>query len=481
MAKVFSAFPSPEEQAPLKAYISSLPQDELKALNLSADQLDLGPATHFRQLAEQPPQVVEPLPDLGSNLFDSTVPFGSQSPAQQARGEAYEHAGEAAVAQGRVALCILAGGMATRLGADVPKGALSLDFGVPEASCLFEIIIRRAVRLSPAIPIIVLVSAANAVFTKDFLAKHAFFGANAERFFFCQQEQYPCVGDDGSLLLDGPGSLASSPNGNGGFLDALARRGERALTKSQSDGEKGLGGSSSLSARPNPHADLLVTMTALGVEYIHVIGVDNPLVRPCCPKMVGFALVRGLDVVNRVCRRKPGEQAGVCGVRRLSAAWQLPIHASPEVAAELGAYLAERAPSVLEYSELPPGGEALFESAYANIAMHLFSIRYLRTLSDLRQRLAVPITPYHLAHKKVPYYCVDPGSENYKQLVPASALKAPNARKFEHFIFDVFHFCEISHFGLFVVDREREFSPIKNREGTDSLVSAKADYLRVFG
>jgi len=197
--------------------------------------------------------------------------------------------------------------------------------------------------------------------------------------------------------------------------------------------------------------------------------------------MVGFALVRGLDVVNRVCHRKPGEQAGVCGVRKMSADWQLPVQVGAEVAAEVEAYIAKSAPSVLEYSELPPGGESIFANSYANIAMHVFSLRYLRKLADLRERVGVPVTPYHLAHKKVPYYCIDPESERYKTMVSSASIQAPNAKKFEHFIFDLFHFCELSHFGLFVIDREKEFSPIKNREGPDSLVSAKADYLRVFG
>lgn len=89
---------------------------------------------------------------------------------------------------------------------------------------------------------------------------------------------------------------------------------------------------------------------------------------------------------------------------------------------------------------------------YANIANHLFRVKLLKELIDIQEKSGAYITPYHLAHKKVPY--MDPKTN--EMVTPTS----PNAYKVEHFIFDYFHFCSPDHFGIFVSSRD-EFLPIK--------------------
>jgi UDP-N-acetylglucosamine/UDP-N-acetylgalactosamine diphosphorylase len=85
--------------------------------------------------------------------------------------------------------------------------------------------------------------------------------------------------------------------------------------------------------------------------------------------------------------------------------------------------------------------------------------------------------PFHLAHKKVP--CLD---ESHVLVEP----EAPNAYKFERFIFDV-----LPHARRALVveaDRTQEFNPVKNSSGVNSpddvrqsMSQLHADWLRAAG
>lgn len=75
--------------------------------------------------------------------------------------------------------------------------------------------------------------------------------------------------------------------------------------------------------------------------------------------------------------------------------------------------------------------------------------------------------PLHFAHKKID--CID---EKGRPVHP----KEPNGWKFEYFIFDLIH--ELDGCLPFEVERDREFAPIKNRTGVDSVESARALLIR---
>ena len=71
--------------------------------------------------------------------------------------------------------------------------------------------------------------------------------------------------------------------------------------------------------------------------------------------------------------------------------------------------------------------------------------------------------PLHLAFKKIPFV------KDGKIVQP----KEPNGYKFEKFIFDVMPNAEKVAFLAF--NQKDEFSPVKNAEGNDSPITAKAD------
>lgn len=147
-------------------------------------------------------------------------------------------------------------------------------------------------------------------------------------------------------------------------------------------------------------------------------------------------------------RPKVGEKVGIVGQRAIKAESQAPL--CPE---EIRQYLQEPCPTVFEYSEIDLT-KINPEAQYANIANHLFRVDYLQQLINIQKKTGKYITPYHLAHKKVPYFDAQRG----EVITPSE----PNAWKVEHFIFDVFHFCPLDKFGVYVCTRD-EFVPIKEK------------------
>lgn len=111
---------------------------------------------------------------------------------------------------------------------------------------------------------------------------------------------------------------------------------------------------------------------------------------------------------------------------------------------------------VVEYSEIQPetaelrgpGGELVYSAG--NICNHFFTRAFLQdAAASYKDQLK-----QHVALKKVPYL-----DASGRQVTPST----PNAIKMERFVFDVFPFSR--NFVVFEVEREEEFSPLKNADG----------------
>ena len=173
-------------------------------------------------------------------------------------------------------------------------------------------------------------------------------------------------------------------------------------------------------------------LAAEGIDVLTTFQVDNPLGRPLDPVMLGWMLERKAQIVTKVVRKAdPGERVGV-------------------LARDLEGHT-----HLVEYSELPEEGAA--DLLLGSIAIHAFSVPWLRDLLGTGY-----LPPLHRAHKKVPYLDAD------GLLVQPDA---PNAYKFERFLFDVFP--QAPRVEVHEVPREWEFAPVKNATGVDSLTSSR--------
>jgi len=122
---------------------------------------------------------------------------------------------------------------------------------------------------------------------------------------------------------------------------------------------------------------------------------------------------------------------------------------------------------VIEYSDLPeslaraknPDGTRKFDAG--SIAIHILSRSFVERITEGDLKL-----PYHRAVKKVPY--VDEKGQSVKP-------NEPNAVKLEQFVFDAIPLAKNAM--VLQTKREEEFSPVKNAEGVDSVVTCRRDFV----
>jgi UDP-N-acetylglucosamine/UDP-N-acetylgalactosamine diphosphorylase len=179
-------------------------------------------------------------------------------------------------------------------------------------------------------------------------------------------------------------------------------------------------------------------MRGLGVETLFYFQVDNPLVQVADPAFLGIHDEAGAEVSFKVVEKvEPGEKVGVV--------------------VEVGGV-----PQVIEYSDLPAelaglrrpdGGLRLWAGS---IAIHVFQRAFIE------QVVATARLPFHRAIKKVAF--VD---EAGRRVEP----EAPNAVKFERFIFDTLPLAE--RYAVVETDRAVEFEPLKNATGPDSPATVR--------
>ena len=321
--------------------------------------------------------------------------------------------GAAAIANGQVGVVLVAGGQGSRLGFDGPKGAYPV--ACLSDATLFEVHARKILALehkyNAEIPFYIMTSQVNDAPTRAFFAEHDNFGLASDRVLFFTQGMWPALTEEGKLILDSPSNIFMSPDGHGGTITALKQRG------------------------------MFDDMDRRGINTLFYFQVDNPLVEIADPLFIGLHLSKGADVSSKVCaKRDPEEGLGIVAER-------------------------DGHSMIVEYSELTPEqmNETLpdgnLKLRFGSVAIHVFSVEFLK-------KEACAALPLHVAHKKVP--CLN--SEGV-----LTKPSAPNAFKFEKFIFDVLPAAGVAMNVEFA--REEEISPVKNAEGNDSPATSQRDMI----
>ena len=183
-------------------------------------------------------------------------------------------------------------------------------------------------------------------------------------------------------------------------------------------------------------AGLTELMRARGVEWLNVFAVDNVLQRIADPVFIGATCLSGEDSGAKLVKKvSPEERVGVLCTRGGK-------------------------PDIIEYYELNHEMEIATDEAGELLYANGVILNYLFRVSALDEVASRKI-PVHRVKKKVPFY------DGEKTVFP----QTENAYKYETLILDFIHL--LKGCCPFEVDREREFAPIKNATGMDSVESAR--------
>lgn len=380
---------------------SHLTEGQRKQLAEQIRELDLA---LLQRLYEKRHQVVDVSALLERAAPPRAVRLGSDY--QGIRLEEARATGEQLLKEGRVAALLVAGGQGTRLGFPHPKGMFPI--GPVSGHSLFQIhiekILARSRKAGRPIPLALMTSPATHQETVTYLESHRRFGLSADDLYiFCQGTMPSLDANTGKILLAAPDSLALSPDGHGGMLAAVIRSGT------------------------------LQQLRDRGIEYLFYFQVDNPLVDILGPEVIGYHVLSGSEMSTEVvAKQSPFDKVGNL------------------VQVDDRLY-------VIEYSDLPrefaekrasDGGLLLWAGS---IGVHVINVDFLFRVADLADAL-----PYHIALKKVDYYDPDRG-----YVRPT----APNAIKFEKFIFDLIPHAKNAL--AIEVDAATHFAPLKNAPGAE--------------
>lgn len=323
--------------------------------------------------------------------------------------ERFERIGMEAVRAGKVGAVLLAGGMGTRLGSDAPKGMY--DIGINRHVYIFQRVIENLMK--------VVERAGNYIqlFVMTSEKNH-----DATVNFFMEHDYF---GYDSEYIAF--------------FMQDMAPAADY-------DGKVYMEAKNCIATSPNGNGGWFLSMKKSGlmeliekrgIEWLNVFAVDNVLQNIADTAFVGAVLEGGYSVGSKVIRKvSPEEKVGVMCTE-------------------------DGRPSIVEYIELTEdmltqkdeNGEYAYN--FGVILNYLFKVDCLTGL--LERKL-----PYHKSAKKIPY--INEAGEPVKP-------EEPNGYKYEQFILDMIQMLDSCL--PFEVEREREFAPIKNKTGVDSVESAR--------
>lgn len=323
--------------------------------------------------------------------------------------ERYTAIGVDAIKNGKVAALLLAGGMGTRLGSDQPKGMYNI--GESGDLFIFEVLIHNLLD----------VVRQTGVWVPLYIMTSERNNDDTVNFF--KEKNY----------------FGYDPDYVEFFVQEMA-------PAATFDGKIYLEAKDRVSTSPNGNGGWFISFVkaglcekakAQGVEYINIFAVDNVCQRIADPCFVGAMIDGGYCSASKVVSKKnPEEKVGVL-------------------------CLEDGRPSIVEYYELTEDmryetkddGELAYK--YGVILNYLFTIEALE--KNLKNNLSV-----HVVKKKIPYL-----DENGNTVKP----ETENGYKFETLVLDMIHMMD--NCLAYEVVREKEFAPIKNKTGVDSVETAK--------
>ncbi|MBR2441848.1 MAG: UTP--glucose-1-phosphate uridylyltransferase [Clostridia bacterium] len=321
----------------------------------------------------------------------------------------YEAAGVEAIKAGKVAAVLLAGGMGTRLGVDGPKGAYNI--GITKPLYIFEQQMKNLMEVTEKCGVTVPLYIMTS--DKNHAQTTAFW--KEHNYFGYPETEVKFFKQDMAPAVDYDGKII------------LERKDTPALSP---NGNGGWFGSMM-------KAGLGADLKKRGVEWLNIYAVDNVLQRIADPVFVGATILSGVNCGAKViCKNNPYEKVGVLCMDGTQ-------------------------PDIIEYYELTD--EMANQKDENGDLAYIYGaiMNYLFRLSKLEEIVNNKI-PVHIVEKKIECLCEDGVTRKPEK---------ENGKKFETLAVDL-----IKPMGSvlpFEVVREKEFAPIKNKTGVDSVESAR--------
>ena len=326
------------------------------------------------------------------------------------RSDEFRRIGLDAIRAGKVGAVLLAGGMGTRLGSDNPKGMYNI--GITKEVYIFQRIIENLLDV---------VNEAESwihlfIMTSEKNNEATVNFLREKKFFGYNEEYVTFFTQEMAPAVDYNGKI---------FLETKSR---------MATSPNGNGGWFSSMLR----CDVVKIAKEAGIEWLNTFAVDNVLQRIADPVFVGATINSGCTVGAKVVKKNaPDERVGVICLK-------------------------DNHPSIVEYYELTD--ELMNAKNEKGEPAYYFGVilNYLFRLDELIS-IAKDKMPLHIVEKKISYYDDALG----KTVKP----EKPNGYKFETLVLDMIQLSESCL--PFEVVREKEFAPIKNPTGIDSVASAR--------
>ena len=341
---------------------------------------------------------------------EEIVPLGAMTLAEiEAQKEELEAIGLEAIRSGKVALLLLAGGQGTRLGADGPKGAYNV--GLTRDLYIFQCQINNLMEVVKKAGCPIRLAIMTSV--KNDAQTRAFF------------EEHDYFGYDRN------------------YIDFFI---QEMMPATDFNGKVYLEAKDHVALSPNGNGGWYKTLLSnglaqkyktAGVEWLNVYSVDNVLQRMGDPVFIGATIKSGCEVGSKViAKAAPDEKVGVMCLRNGH-------------------------PSIVEYYELTDDMMNLKDENGVLLYNWGVILNYLFKIEGL-DRIGEKNMPLHVVEKKIPYL-----DEDGAEVKPES----PNGYKFETLALDLIYLMKDCL--AFEIEREKEFAPVKNLHGVDSVDTAR--------
>lgn len=309
----------------------------------------------------------------------------------------------------KVAAILLAGGMGTRLGADKAKGMY--DIGVNKELYIFQCLINNL------LDVVKVVGEYIPFFIMTSDKNHE------DTIIFLQEKEYFSYPKE--FIYFFKQDMAPTTDFNGKIY--LEEKWKMSTSPNGSAGWY-----SSLKNTP-----LFSKIEEMQIEWFNVFSVDNVLQKIADPYFIGATIEGEYDMGAKVVKKvTPDEKVGVICLKNNKPAIIEYYEASKEMR-----------------SQCDEQGELVYSAGV--ILNYLFR----KDILDLVTRKTLPV---HVVEKKIPYL-----NEQAEKIKPS----VPNGYKYEQLVFDLVSYTNSCL--VLEVNREKEFAPIKNSTGIDSVESAR--------